>query len=260
MGPSPLPAPRRHTAGREQHPEGPIRAHRVRVGTDRRGLAGGLPEGGVRPRAAAGGQRLDRLAASRSRPSPSPSSGGAGRGARAPVRAAHVRHAVHPPAGARGPLRAALHGRRADPRGAPGFRLPARAGRTWGGPHRSTPDAPPEPAVILGSRAGERLLGGPSPRPWRCPCSRCSSPYSPYRTGSWAPGQPLCHFGDIRQAIDNGRLASTLADTDRDPAAALTADLTETSRIAARKHQWIRTGLIALCTGTALLPTPLLIG
>ncbi|MFB7417998.1 Pycsar system effector family protein [Streptomyces sp. NPDC056210] len=64
----------------------------------------------------------------------------------------------------------------------------------------------------------------------------------------------------MRQAIDNGRLASTLADTDRDPAAALTADLTETSRIAARKHQWIRTGLIALCTGTALLPTPLLIG
>ncbi|MFB6853236.1 hypothetical protein ACFCWV_12095 [Streptomyces sp. NPDC056341] len=84
------------------------------------------------------------------------------------------------------------------PAAPPGFRLPARAGRTWGGPHRSTLDAPPEPAVILGSRAGERLLGGPRPRPWRCPCSRCSSPYSPYRTGSWAPGQPLCSWNRRR--------------------------------------------------------------
>ncbi|MFF1399508.1 hypothetical protein ACFVZD_37660 [Streptomyces sp. NPDC058287] len=37
--------------------------------------------------------------------------------------AAHLRHAVRPPAGALSPLRAALHGRRADPRGAPGPRL-----------------------------------------------------------------------------------------------------------------------------------------
>jgi hypothetical protein len=81
-----------------------------------------------------------------------------------------------------------------------------------------------------------------------------------YRTGSWAPGQPLCYFGDIQQAVREGRLAAALADTDRDPAAGLTAALTETSRIAARKHQWIRTGLIAFCTGTALLPTALLIG
>ncbi|WP_369248565.1 Pycsar system effector family protein [Streptomyces sp. R41] len=81
-----------------------------------------------------------------------------------------------------------------------------------------------------------------------------------YRSGSWAPGQPLCYFGDIQQAVHEGQLAAALADTDRDPAAGLTAALTETSRIAARKHQWIRTGLIAFCTGTALLPTALLIG
>ncbi|WP_369261309.1 Pycsar system effector family protein [Streptomyces sp. R35] len=81
-----------------------------------------------------------------------------------------------------------------------------------------------------------------------------------YRRGSWAPGQPLCYFGDIQQAVQEGQLAAALADTDRDPAAGLTAALTETSRIAARKHQWIRTGLIAFCAGTALLPTALLIG
>ncbi|MER5382271.1 DUF5706 domain-containing protein [Streptomyces sp. NBC_00647] len=81
-----------------------------------------------------------------------------------------------------------------------------------------------------------------------------------YRRGTWAPGRPLCYFGDIQQAVREGRLATALADTDRDPAAGLTAALIETSRIAARKHQWIRTGLIAFCAGTALLPTALLIG
>ncbi|WP_406340065.1 hypothetical protein [Streptomyces sp. NBC_00649] len=83
-------------------------------------------------------------------------SGGAGSGARAPVRASHDRHAVRSPAGARGPLRA-LRGRRAGPRGAPGSRL--GRGRARSGPRLSAPDAPPEPAVTLGSRAGERLLG-----------------------------------------------------------------------------------------------------
>ncbi|MER5539282.1 Pycsar system effector family protein [Streptomyces mirabilis] len=81
-----------------------------------------------------------------------------------------------------------------------------------------------------------------------------------YRAGSWAPGRPLCFFGDIQQAVREGQLATALADTDRDPAAGLTAALTETSRIAARKHQWIRTGLIAFCAGTVLLPAGLLIG
>ncbi|MEU1202293.1 Pycsar system effector family protein [Streptomyces sp. NPDC005813] len=81
-----------------------------------------------------------------------------------------------------------------------------------------------------------------------------------YRSGTWAPGRPLCYFGDIQQAAREGQLATALADTDRDPAAGLSAALVETSRIAARKHQWIRTGLIAFCAGTALLPTALLVG
>lgn len=81
-----------------------------------------------------------------------------------------------------------------------------------------------------------------------------------FRSGSWVPGTPLCYFGDIQQAVRAGRLADALAATDHDPAAAFMAALTETSRIAARKHQWIRAGLIAFCTGTALLPTALLAG
>lgn len=81
-----------------------------------------------------------------------------------------------------------------------------------------------------------------------------------YRSEPWAPGQPLSYFGDIQQAVRLGQLEAALADTRRDPTAALTSALTETSRIAARKHQWIRTGLIAFCTGTLLLPASLLIG
>ncbi|MFE9095968.1 Pycsar system effector family protein [Streptomyces sp. NPDC007264] len=67
-------------------------------------------------------------------------------------------------------------------------------------------------------------------------------------------------LGDIRQAVREGRLAEVLAETDRAPAAALLAALTETSRIAASKHRWIRTGLIAFCVGTLLLPAGPLIG
>ncbi|MFI0506293.1 Pycsar system effector family protein [Streptomyces albogriseolus] len=81
-----------------------------------------------------------------------------------------------------------------------------------------------------------------------------------YRSGTWAPGQPLSYFGDIRRAVEAGRLDTALADTEADPLAALTAALTETSRIAWRKHQWIRAGLITFCTGTLLLPASLLIG
>lgn len=81
-----------------------------------------------------------------------------------------------------------------------------------------------------------------------------------YRTRDWAPGQPLCYFGDIQQAVRAGQLDTALSDTARNPAAVLLVGLTETSRIAARKHQWIRTGLIAFCVGTALLPASLLIG
>jgi hypothetical protein len=55
-------------------------------------------------------------------------------------------------------------------------------------------------------------------------------------------------------------LETALSDTRRDPTTGLTMALTELSQIAARKHQWIRTGLIAFCTGTVLLPASLLIG
>ncbi|MER6547373.1 Pycsar system effector family protein [Streptomyces sp. NPDC001250] len=81
-----------------------------------------------------------------------------------------------------------------------------------------------------------------------------------FRSGAWAEGRPLCYFGDIRQAVRAGRLAEALADTDRDPTAAVLAALAEKSRIASSKHLWIRTGLIAFCVGTLLLPTAALIG
>ncbi|MFE2375358.1 Pycsar system effector family protein [Streptomyces sp. NPDC059398] len=81
-----------------------------------------------------------------------------------------------------------------------------------------------------------------------------------YRTRDWAPGQPLCYFGDIQQAVRAGQLETALADTARNPTAVFTVALAETSRIAVRKHRWIRTGLIAFCVGTALLPASLLIG
>ncbi|MDW4908563.1 DUF5706 domain-containing protein [Streptomyces sp. ADMS] len=81
-----------------------------------------------------------------------------------------------------------------------------------------------------------------------------------YRSRPWTPGQPLSYFGDIQQAVRLGQLEAALAETRRDPTAALTSALIETSRIAARKHQWIRTGLMSFCTGTLLLPASLLIG
>ncbi|MGW3634676.1 Pycsar system effector family protein [Streptomyces sp. NPDC005122] len=81
-----------------------------------------------------------------------------------------------------------------------------------------------------------------------------------YGAPAWAPGHPLSYFGDIQQAVRLGCLRTALADTGRDPTGSLAKALTETSRIAARKHQWIRTGLIAFCVGTILLPASLLIG
>ncbi|MFE2386935.1 Pycsar system effector family protein [Streptomyces misionensis] len=81
-----------------------------------------------------------------------------------------------------------------------------------------------------------------------------------YRAGSWAAGRPLCYFGDIHQAVREGRLAEALADTERDPGAALLAALAENSRIAASKHRWIRTGLVAFSAGVLLLPTAALVG
>ncbi|MFF1358637.1 Pycsar system effector family protein [Streptomyces sp. NPDC058297] len=81
-----------------------------------------------------------------------------------------------------------------------------------------------------------------------------------YRSRGWTPGEPLTHFGDIQQAARAGQLTAALMATERRAADGLTRALTETSRIAARKHQWIRTGLIAFAVGTVLLPAALLIG
>ncbi|GAA3033302.1 Pycsar system effector family protein [Streptomyces glomeratus] len=81
-----------------------------------------------------------------------------------------------------------------------------------------------------------------------------------YRSGTWVPGLPLSYFGDIQQAVRQGHLESALTATERLPTAGLTRALTETSRIAARKHQWIRAGLVAFGAGTVLLPASLLIG
>ncbi|MFJ2305785.1 Pycsar system effector family protein [Streptomyces sp. NPDC087787] len=81
-----------------------------------------------------------------------------------------------------------------------------------------------------------------------------------FRSGSWAQGRPLCYFGDIQQAVREGRLAEALADTERDPAAAVLAALSDRSRIATSKHRWIRTGLISFCVGALLLPTATLVG
>lgn len=81
-----------------------------------------------------------------------------------------------------------------------------------------------------------------------------------YARSRWAPGAPLSYFGDIQRAVRQGRLAQALAESELAPAASLMAALTENSRIAARKHQWIRTGLLAYCAGAVLLPASLLIG
>ncbi|KOG47852.1 hypothetical protein ADK38_45625, partial [Streptomyces varsoviensis] len=61
----------------------------------------------------------------------------------------------------------------------------------------------------------------------------------------WQPGRRLSYFGDIQRAAALGRLADALADTERDPLTGLVVALTENSRIATRKHQWIRAGLVA---------------
>ncbi|GHH78463.1 hypothetical protein GCM10018793_28990 [Streptomyces sulfonofaciens] len=81
-----------------------------------------------------------------------------------------------------------------------------------------------------------------------------------YRTRGWSPGDPLTYFGDVRQAARAGRLEDALAVTEREPLSALTAALAENSRIAARKHQCIRIGLMAFCAGAVLLPTALVAG
>ncbi|MEU6761603.1 Pycsar system effector family protein [Streptomyces sp. NPDC046853] len=81
-----------------------------------------------------------------------------------------------------------------------------------------------------------------------------------YGTSRWTPGAPLSYFGDIQRAARSGHLAEALTDTERDPTADAIAALAATSRIALRKHQWVRTGLIAFTVATVLLPGSLLIG
>ncbi|MEU3217866.1 Pycsar system effector family protein [Streptomyces sp. NPDC006971] len=81
-----------------------------------------------------------------------------------------------------------------------------------------------------------------------------------YRSSTWMPGAPLTYFADIRRAVRHNRLAEALEATDAAPTAALLTALTENSRIAVRKHQWIRAGLLAYAVGTVLLPASLLLG
>ncbi|TRV76991.1 hypothetical protein FKN01_16610 [Streptomyces sp. 130] len=81
-----------------------------------------------------------------------------------------------------------------------------------------------------------------------------------YRVRGAGPGAPLTYFGDIQRAVRLNRLPQALADTERLPMPALLAALAETSRIALRKHQWIRAGLAAFCLGALLLPVSVVIG
>ncbi|MEO3974247.1 Pycsar system effector family protein [Streptomyces sp. CAU 1734] len=82
-----------------------------------------------------------------------------------------------------------------------------------------------------------------------------------YGSARWRPGQALTYFGDVQQAARTGQLTAALSAAAEQPAGAgLTTALTETSRIAALKHRWIRAGLITFSFGTVLLPASLLIG
>ncbi|MHB9759420.1 Pycsar system effector family protein [Streptomyces sp. BYX5S] len=80
-----------------------------------------------------------------------------------------------------------------------------------------------------------------------------------YRRKGWAPGRPLTYFGDIHDAARTGHLANALADTGQNPARGLLLSLTETSRIAARKHFWIRAGVTAFGCAAVLIAGSLLI-
>ncbi|MDX3516351.1 Pycsar system effector family protein [Streptomyces scabiei] len=75
-----------------------------------------------------------------------------------------------------------------------------------------------------------------------------------YRRSTWVPGRPLTYFGDVRRAARAGGLAAAVSQTGRDPADGLFRALADTSHIVARKHLWIRTGLIAFGCAAVLLP------
>ncbi|MFD5621107.1 Pycsar system effector family protein [Streptomyces yangpuensis] len=76
----------------------------------------------------------------------------------------------------------------------------------------------------------------------------------------WQAGSPLAYFGDIRSADRQGLLAEALSDTAHDSGRAIHAALAANSRIAVRKHQWIRIGLLAYASGALLLPSALFLG
>ncbi|MER6711955.1 Pycsar system effector family protein [Streptomyces sp. NPDC000877] len=80
-----------------------------------------------------------------------------------------------------------------------------------------------------------------------------------YGRSRWTPGRPLTYFGDVHRAAQTGRLSAALAETGRDPARGLLLALAETSGIAARKHFWIRTGLVSFGCAAALLPGSMLL-
>ncbi|MFF2010102.1 Pycsar system effector family protein [Streptomyces sp. NPDC058195] len=81
-----------------------------------------------------------------------------------------------------------------------------------------------------------------------------------YRRSTWAPGEPLTYFGDIRDAARQGRLPEALDTTEGSRTDALVTALAETSRIALCKHRWIRAGLLTYALGAVLLPSSLLLG
>ncbi|MEU6679171.1 Pycsar system effector family protein [Streptomyces sp. NPDC046925] len=80
-----------------------------------------------------------------------------------------------------------------------------------------------------------------------------------YRRSRWRSGEPLTYFGDVHRAARAGQLDAALAEAGLDPMRGLLPTLTETSRIAARKHLWIRIGLIAFGCASLLLTGSLLI-
>ncbi|MGV9243325.1 Pycsar system effector family protein [Streptomyces sp. NPDC003710] len=118
--------------------------------------------------------------------------------------------------------------------------------------------------LLAGRNRTPRALSGPGTMLWWagavCLALSLLAVLPRYRFGTWVPGLPLSYFGDIQQAVRQGHSESALTGTERLPTAGLTRALTETSRIAARKHQWIRAGLVAFGAGTVLLPASLLIG
>ncbi|GGS23495.1 Pycsar system effector family protein [Streptomyces griseoviridis] len=80
-----------------------------------------------------------------------------------------------------------------------------------------------------------------------------------YGRSHWTPGRPLTYFGDVHRAARTGDLDTALTTTGNEPARSLLISLTELSRIAARKHFWVRTGLIAFGSAAVLFPGAMLV-